>query len=77
MKTIQGSVISLKRDKTATVLVSRRWKHPLYQKFVKRSKKYACHYENLSLAVGDQVTIESCRPLSKTKFFKIVKKEDK
>ena len=75
MKTFKGTVTFIK-PKTATVLVGRRWQHPLYKKYVKRSKKYACHVEDLKLEVGDQVMIEECRPLSKTKHFKVLKKLD-
>ncbi|MBD3249981.1 MAG: 30S ribosomal protein S17 [Candidatus Pacebacteria bacterium] len=74
MKTLTGIVVSLKNDKTASVLVTRRWQHPLYKKYVKRSKKYACHYQDLKLEEGDRVKIEECRPISKTKHFKVVSK---
>ncbi len=73
MKTLKGIVTSLKNDKTATVIVSRRWKHPLYKKYVKRNKKYMCHVEKLELELGDKVLIQACRPLSKTKHFKVIK----
>lgn len=74
MKTLQGTVTSLKTPKTARVTVSRKWQHPLYGKFVKRTKNYACHYESIDLQEGDTVIIEECRPLSKTKKF-IVKEK--
>lgn len=77
MKALQGVVISLKRTKVVTVTVSRRWQHPLYKKFVKRSKKYSCRYEGIKLELGDQVLIESCRPISKTVHFKVVSKMGK
>lgn len=73
-KTMQGTVVSVANAKTAQVKVTRQWQHPLYLKRVKRSKSYACHVENMELAVGDIVTIEECRPLSKTKHFKVVAK---
>lgn len=73
MKTLKGVVTSLKNEKTATVTVSRRWKHPLYKKYVKRNKKYACHVEELDLELGDKVLIQACRPISKTKHFKVIK----
>jgi small subunit ribosomal protein S17 len=76
MKTLNGIVTSLAREKTATVEVTRRWKHPLYKKYVKRSKKYAAHVEGLNLEIGDKVIIQECRPISKTKFFKVVEKID-
>ena len=74
MRTLQGMVTALKRKKTATVVVTRLWRHPLYQKSVKRSKKYACHWENMELKVGDLVEIAETRPISKTKRFIITKK---
>ncbi|HCR80915.1 MAG: 30S ribosomal protein S17 [Candidatus Pacebacteria bacterium GW2011_GWB1_47_8] len=74
MRTLQGMVTALKREKTATVVVTRLWRHPLYQKSVKRSKKYACHWENMELKVGDLVEIAETRPISKTKRFIITKK---
>ncbi len=73
MKTLQGTVTSLKNDKTATVTVTRRWKHPLYKKYVRRSKKYACHVEDLDLELNETVMIQPCRPYSKTKRFKVIK----
>lgn len=72
MKTLQGIVTSLKNDKTAAVTVTRRWKHPLYKKYVQRTKKYACHVEDIDLELGDKVSIAPCRPMSKTKHFKVV-----
>lgn len=77
MKTLQGTISSLKRTNTATVVVEHLWRHPLYQKSVKRSKKYACHYENMTLEVGDSVEIRETRPMSKTKHFVIVEKKAK
>jgi small subunit ribosomal protein S17 len=74
MKTLQGSVTSLKNTKTATVTVTRSWQHPIYKKFVRRSKKYACHYEDLKLELGEEVVIKESRPLSKTKRFVVISK---
>jgi small subunit ribosomal protein S17 len=75
MRTIQGIVTSLKRTKTATVMVTRQWRHPLYLKSVKRSKKYACHLPiELKLKEGDLVEIQETRPISKTKRFVVTKK---
>lgn len=74
MKSIKGIVASLKTDKTAKVSVVRLWQHPLYLKSVKRTKAYACHYENIDLKVGDEVIIEATRPVSKTKKFRVVSK---
>lgn len=74
MKTIQGTVVSVKTPQTAQVDVVRQWQHPTFGKSVKRTKRFACHVEGLEVAEGDQVLIESCRPISKTKRFKVVKK---
>lgn len=74
MKAMQGTVISLKNDKTAKVSVARLWKHPIYQKSVKRTKNYACHVEGINLQVGDMVVIEGCVPVSKTKRFRVISK---
>jgi len=72
---MQGTVISLKMEKTVTVMVTRQWQHPLYIKSVKRSKKYACHLpEKLNLKVGDLVEIQETKPISKTKRFVVTKK---
>jgi len=65
-------VVSDKTDKTVTVLVERRVIHPIYKKFIKRSKKYHAHDETNSCSVGDLVRIEECRPISKTKSWKVV-----
>ena len=72
-RTLTGRITSNKMDKTVTVLVERRIKHPLYGKFVIRSKKYHAHVVNEQLSIGDIVLIEECRPLSKTKNWKVVK----
>jgi small subunit ribosomal protein S17 len=72
MKTLQGTVTSLKNNKTATVLVETKWQHPLYKKYVKKSKRYACHVENMEVTLGDVVTIEECKPISKTKYHRVV-----
>lgn len=77
MKIIQGTVTSLANQKTARVQVVRRWQHPVYKKYVKRTKNYACHVEGIELALGDQVTIEECKPVSKTKKFRVVSKIEK
>jgi small subunit ribosomal protein S17 len=74
MKTLQGIVTSTKQEQTVVVRVTRRWQHPLYKKYVKRSKKYACHCVDLELVEGDSVLIEETRPMSKTKHFRVVSK---
>ena len=66
-----GVIVSDKGDKTVTVLVERRFSHPLYGKGVKRSKKYRAHDENNEYQVGDDVQIEETRPLSKTKRWRV------
>jgi small subunit ribosomal protein S17 len=72
-RTLQGRVVSDKMDKTITVLVERRVKHPLYGKFVRRSTKVHAHDENNECQIGDVVVVEQCRPLSKTKTWKFTK----
>ncbi|NLG81313.1 MAG: 30S ribosomal protein S17 [Bacilli bacterium] len=67
-----GTVVSNKADKTITVLVETYKRHPLYNKLVKHSKKYAAHDENNVAEIGDKVRIEETRPLSKTKHFRLV-----
>ena len=69
---LQGVVVSDKMDKTVTVQVERRFKHPLYKKFIRRSKKYAAHDETNASKVGDLVRIRECRPMSKRKKWEIV-----
>ena len=64
---LQGVVVSDKQDKTVVVSVERQVMHPVYKKFVKKSKKYAAHDENNQFKVGDTVRIIESRPLSKTK----------
>ncbi len=66
-RVLTGRVTSDKMDKTITVLVERRIMHPLYKKFIRRSKKYAAHDEDNVCKIGDMVRIEECRPLSKRK----------
>ena len=72
LKSLDGVVVSDKMQKTAVVLVKRYIKHPKYQKFIVRTKKFKAHDEENKAKVGDKVSIESCRPLSKDKSFKIV-----
>jgi small subunit ribosomal protein S17 len=69
----QGYVVSAKMDKSIAVLVERRERHPLYGKFVKRSKKYHVHDETNECREGDFVEIEECRPISKTKAWRLVR----
>jgi len=62
-----GRVSSNKMEQTATVVIERKVQHPMYGKFMRRSKKYHVHDENNVLNIGDLVQIKECRPLSKTK----------
>jgi len=66
-----GRVVSDKMDKTVTVLVERRVKHPLYGKVVTRSKKYHAHDEKNEYKAGDLVEIEACRKMAKTKAWRV------
>jgi len=72
VRTTIGRVVSNSMNQTITVLVERREKHPLYGKFIRRSKKVHVHDENNDCNVGDKVTISECRPISKTKCWKLV-----
>ena len=72
-RTLTGRVVSDKMDKTITVLIERRVTHPLYGKIVTRSKKYHAHDEKNECHEGDLVTIEECRPISKTKAWRVAK----
>jgi small subunit ribosomal protein S17 len=68
---IQGSVVKISGDKTVSILVERRVMHPRYHKVVKRFKKYLVHDERNELKVGDEIVAIECRPLSKTKSFRL------
>ena len=69
---LQGVVVSDKMDKTVVVKVERRVMHPIYKKFIRRSKKYAAHDELNQFKVGDIVRIRECVPLSKTKTWEVL-----
>ena len=71
-RTVTGKVVSNKADKTITVMVERRVKHPVYGKFLRRSTKLTAHDETNQCREGDIVTIEECRPLSKRKTWMLV-----
>jgi small subunit ribosomal protein S17 len=71
-RVLQGVVVSDKNDKTVIVSVERRVMHPIYKKFIRRSKRYAAHDEANASKVGDTVMIRECRPLSKTKRWEVV-----
>lgn len=69
---LQGTVTSDKNEQTITVLVERRFKHPLLHKTVRKSKKYRAHDAENKFKVGDVVRIEECAPISKTKRWRVV-----
>ena len=69
-----GTVVSDKGDKTVVVRVERRVKHPLYGKIIRRSKKYHAHDADNAFHVGEQVRIEECAPISKTKSWTVVER---
>jgi small subunit ribosomal protein S17 len=71
VRTVVGRVVSDRMDKTRTVLVERRVQHPLYKKFIRRSKKVHVHDENNDSHMGDWVAIVESRPLSKTKSWRL------
>ncbi len=76
-RTLTGRVVSDKMEKTVTVLVERRVKHPLYGKIMTQSKKYHAHDEKNEFHEGDLVTIEECRPLARTKAWRVIKLVEK
>ena len=69
---LQGVIVSDKQDKTIVVRVERRYMHPIYKKFIRRSKKYHAHDPANAGKVGDTVRIRECRPISKTKRWELV-----
>ena len=71
-RVLTGTVVSDKMDKTITVLVETYKNHPLYKKRVKSSKKYKAHDENSVASMGDKVKIMETRPLSATRYFRLV-----
>ncbi len=71
-RTLTGKVVSNKMDKSVTVLIERRVKHPVYGKYITRSTKLHAHDENNVCKEGDIVTIAECRPISKTKAWALV-----
>ncbi len=76
-RTLQGKVVSDKMDKTITVMIERRVKHPVYGKFVKRSTKLHAHDEQNECQIGDTVTVRECRPLSKSKSWMLVSVDER
>ncbi len=77
VRALTGTVVSDKMNKTVTVLVERKVKHPLYGKIIRLSKKYHAHDENNEFHPGDVVVIEECRPLSRTKTWKVTRLVEK
>lgn len=73
-RTLTGTVVSDKMDKTVVVRVDRRVMHPLYKKFITRSSRFAAHDDGNAYATGDMVRIRECRPLSRRKRFEVVEK---
>ena len=71
-KVLKGVVVSDKPNKTITVLVERKYQHPLLKKVIKTKKKYSAHDENNNYKNGDKVSIIECRPYSKTKKFEVM-----
>ena len=76
-RVVQGRVVSNKMDKTITVLVERQVQHPLYKKVIRRSTKLHAHDEDNGCQIGDMVAIVECRPLSKTKSWKLLQVVEK
>ena len=72
---LQGTVVSDKSNKTVIVAVERRFMHPVYKKFIKRTKRYAAHDEANACKAGDKVVIRECRPLSSTKRWEVIPAE--
>lgn len=74
-RVMQGLVVSDKPDKTVIVQVERRVMHPLYKKYIKRSKKFAAHDPENRCKTGDRVRIRECAPISKSKRFEVLSEE--
>ena len=72
---LSGTICKATNKKTVVVEVDRTFKHPIYKKYIKRSKKYHAHDETDALRVGDKVIIEETRPISKLKTWKVVNNE--
>ena len=72
-RTVTGKVVSNKMDKSATVMIERKVKHPVYGKYIRRSTRLHIHDAENTCQEGDTVVIEQCRPLSKTKTWRFVK----
>jgi small subunit ribosomal protein S17 len=75
-RVLSGTVVSDKGNKTITVLVERRVMHPIYKKYIRRTKKYAAHDENNAHKVGDVVEIIECAPISKRKRWTVIEGQE-
>lgn len=73
-KVMKGVIVSMKTPNTVIVTVVNVWRHPLYKKAIRRTRRFAAHYESLTLAMGDAVEIRESKPISRTKHFVITKK---
>lgn len=71
-RVLQGVVVSDKAEKTISVVVERRVKHPIYKKFIRKSKKYSVHDPENKFKVGDSVRIQECPPVSKSKRWEVL-----
>ena len=71
-RAVRGRVISARMDKSITVLVIRQFKHPLYKKYIRRSTRLHAHDEGNDCKEGDTVLVEECRPLSKSKSWRVI-----
>jgi len=76
-RTVQGVVTSSAGDKSATIMIERKIQHPVYGKYIKRSTKMQIHDETNECNKGDTILVEECRPMSKTKSWKLVKVVEK
>jgi small subunit ribosomal protein S17 len=76
-RTLTGTVVSNKMDKTITVLVERTYKHPKYGKYVRKHERYHAHDEKNEAGPGDKVELMECRPLSRLKRFRLVRVTEK
>ena len=74
-RVLSGVVSSANNEKTVVVKVERTFKHPMYKKYIKRSKKYHAHDETNKLSIGDKVLIEETKPISKLKTWKVLDNE--
>lgn len=76
-RVLKGMVVSDKSDKTIVVRVSRRFMHPIYKKYITKSKKFSAHDEANAYKLGDMVSIQECRPISKNKCWRVLTEEKK